>query len=117
MPRGYSRDLRERLLQAEASGLPRSEIAARTGVSARSLARWSRKQQRGESLEIGHRSGAPRKITPDLEDARSAQVKRQPDATLEEHCAAWADAGHRAVSTATMSRTLRRLGLPLKKRR
>ena len=117
MARGYSRDLRERLLQAEASGLPRSEIAARTGVSERSLARWSGKQARGESLEIGRRTGAPRKITTADEDALRAQVAQQPDATLDEHCAAWANAGHTPVSSATMSRTLRRLGLPLKKRR
>jgi transposase len=117
MPRGYSRDLRERLLQAVTSGLSLSEVAARTGVSARTLSRWCQKQAHGESLEIGVRPGAPRKIPADQEDVLRRQVAAIPDATLAEHCAAWARAGYAPVSTATMSRTLQRLNLPLKKRR
>ena len=116
MPRAYSRDLRERLLQAIASGLPMSEIASRTGVSPKSLRRWQQKQGHGHSLEPGRPTGGPRKITVADEPAVRAQVSATPDATLAEHCATWAAAGHAPVSTATMSRTLHRLGLPLKKR-
>jgi transposase len=117
MPRGYSRDLRERLLQAVTSGLPLSEVATRTGVSVRTLSRWRQKQARGESLEIGARPGAPRKIPAAEEEMLRRQVAATPDATLAEHCVAWAAAGHAPVSTATMSRALRRADLPLKKRR
>jgi hypothetical protein len=35
MPRGYSRNLRERLLEAETSGLTASEVASCTCVAAR----------------------------------------------------------------------------------
>ena len=38
-----------------------------------------------------------------------------PDATLAEHCAQWAATHGVAVSVATMSRLLAKLGLPLKK--
>ncbi len=117
MARGYSRDLRERLLQAWASGLAAAEIARTTGVSPSSLGRWKAKQAAGVSLTPGVSTGGPRKITPDDEPALRAQVAATPDATLAEHCAQWSAAGHVAVGLSTMSRALLRLGLPLKKRR
>ncbi len=117
MARGYSRDLRERLLQALASGLSAIEIARTTGVSLSSLHRWKAKQAVGASLDPGVSPGGPRKITSAEEPLLHAQVAGCPDATLAEHCAQWATDGHVAVSEATMSRALTRLGLPLKKRR
>lgn len=117
MPRGYSRDLRERLLQAVASGRSVVEIARTMDVSESSLRRWKRRAAAGRSLEPGRSPGGPRKIGPDAEDALRAQVAAHPDATLAEHAAMWAAAGHAEVSRATMCRALKRLGLPLKKRR
>lgn len=117
MARGYSRDLRERLLQAVASGLSVVEVARRTGVSESTIGRYKRKAAAGESLEPGTSPGGPRKITSAEEDALRAQVAAHPDATLAEHCAHWATAGHAPVSHATMCRALARLGLTLKKRR
>ncbi len=116
MARGYSRDLRERLLQALASGLSAVEIARTTGVSASSLRRWKQKQAAGRSLEPGVSPGGPRKIPVSDEPALCAQIAATPDATLAEHCAQWAGDGHGTVSAATMSRALARLDLPLKKR-
>lgn len=116
MARGYSRDLRERLLQAVASGLSVAEVARITGVSESTIRRYTRKAAAGASLQPGTSPGGPRKITRDEEDALRAQVAAHPDATLAEHCAAWAVAGHARVSRATMSRALNRLSLPLKKR-
>lgn len=116
MARGYSRDLRERLLRALASGLPASEIARTTGVSTSSLHRWQRKQAAGVSLTPGTSPGGPRKIPPADEAALQAQVAAQPDATLAEHCAQWVASGHAPVSLATMSRALARRGLTRKKR-
>lgn len=116
MARGYSRDLRERLLQAITSGLSVSEVARRTGVSPKSLHRWQEKQAQGRSLEPGRPTGGPRKIPPADEPALRALVAETADATLDEYRAAWAAAGHAPVSSATMSRALRRAELPLKKR-
>lgn len=117
MARGYSRDLRERLLQAVASGLSVVEVARITGVSASTIGRYRRTAAAGTSLEPGRSPGGPRKITAAEEPALRAQVAAVPDATLAEQCAQWAAAGHAAVSVATMSRALRRLGLPRNKRR
>jgi transposase len=116
MPRGYSRDLRERLLQAEASGRSVVEIAAMTGVSPSSLHRWKRTAAAGASLAPRTSPGGPRKIGPADEAALRAQVAATPDATLAEHCAAWVASGQQPVSPATMSRSLARLGLSRKKR-
>ena len=116
MPRGYSCDLRERLLQARASGLSAAEITRTTGVSVRSLQRWAKQQAAGASLVPGQASGPTRKIDPAAEQVLRAQVTAHPDATLAEQCAMWAVA-HAPVSVATMSRTLRKLGLGLKKSR
>ena len=116
MARAYSRDLRERLLQLLASGLSAVEIAERTGVSVSSLHRWKVKAAAGQSLEPDHSPGGPRKIGPDAEAVLREQVAAHADATLAEHCALWEQAGQEAVSVATMSRALQRLGLPLKKR-
>ncbi len=117
MPRGYSRDLRERLLQAVASGLSVVEVARITGVSESTIGRYRRQEAAGASLEPGTSPGGPRMITSEEEDALRAQVAAHPDATLAEHCAMWAAAGHATVSRATMCRALKRLGLPRKKRR
>ena len=117
MARGYSRDLRERLLQAVTSGLAVVEVARITGVSERTIGRYQRKAAAGASLEPGTSPGGPRKITREEETALRAQVAAHPDATLAEHCTQWAADGHAVVSRATMSRALRRLGLPLNKRR
>jgi len=116
MARGYSRDLRERLLQAVASGLSVVEVAQRTGVSPSSVRRWKRKAANGHSLNPGHSPGGPRKIGLADEPALLAQVTAHADATLAEHCAQWVADGHAPVSVATMSRALARLGLALKKR-
>jgi len=82
-------------------------------VSMSSVHRYQRIVTAGGSLEPGHSPGGPRKIGPEAEAALRAQIAAAPDATLHEHCAHWAAAGHAAVSRSTMSRALHRLGLPL----
>jgi transposase len=115
MPRAYSVDLRERSLRAVASGLPMTEVAQLFDVSVSSLGRWQQQQRTTGTLTPGRSRGRPRAIAPAHEAALAAQVAAQPDATLAEHCAQWAEAHGVTVSPTTMGRTLARLGLPLKK--
>lgn len=115
MPQGYSRELRERLVQAVTSGLSTAEIQRATGVSPNSISRWKRKQAAGASLEPGRAPGPRHKVRRDDEPALQEQVAAHPDAMLAEHCAMWGQT-HGPLSVPTMSRTLARLGLPLKKR-
>ncbi|MBA3655640.1 MAG: hypothetical protein H0W70_15770 [Actinobacteria bacterium] len=117
MPRAYSLDLRERLFRARDAGLSAAEVERTLGVSQRTQRRWAQRVAAGGDLTPGRPPGRVRTIAAAEEDDLRAQVAAHPDATLAMHCAAWATAGKAAVSTATMSRTLARLKLPLKKRR
>ena len=113
----YSVDLRERLLRAIDAGLSQAEAARLFGVGTATIGRWRRRQRERGSVAPVPRPGRPRRIGREQERALLAQVRDQPDATLREHCALWAAEQGVRVSEATMSRSLRRLGWPLKKSR
>ena len=116
MPRAYSIDLRERTLRARDAGLTAAEVERTLGVGARTQQRWRRLAATPDGLVPGRSSGRPPKIPPQATAALRAQVRAHPDATLAEHCARWAAATGVRLSVAAMSRSLRRLGLTLKKR-
>ncbi len=92
------------------------EVAPLFGVHRTTLLRWRQRRELGEVAPRA-RPGQSPKIGPAQQPAALAQVTARPDATLAEHCAAWAAATGMTVSEATMCRALHRLGWPLKKRR
>lgn len=112
----YSADLRERLLGAIDAGIRQAEAARVFGVGESSIKRWRRRRQVTGSLVASPRPGRRRRIGQEAEAALLAQVQAAPDATLLEHCATWAATTGVSLSEATMSRALRRIGCPLKKR-
>ncbi len=112
----YSRDLRERALRQLDAGRAVGEVAAVFGVHRTTLLRWRQRRELGE-VAPRPRPGQSPKIGPAQQSLLLAQVTARPDATLAEHCAAWAAATGTTVSEATMCRALRRLGWPLKKTR
>jgi transposase len=112
----YSRDLRERSLRQVDAGRPVGEVARLFGVHRTTLLRWRQRRELGESAPRP-RPGRTPAIGPDQRPTLLAQVSAHPDATLAEHCAAWATATGTTVSEATMCRALQRMGWPLKKRR
>ena len=116
----YPRGLRERLLQEIASGQTVEAVADRHNVTVRSVYRWRDKQAHGLSLEPGRAvargQGRRRKVSPDEEVALREQVATYTDATLAEHCAMWADAGHETMHPSTMSLALRRANVPKTRR-
>jgi transposase len=108
----YSQDLRDRVLQASGSV---NDIARRFGVSAsyvsRARTRLARQGQRTARRQCNHvppRLGA-------LEGELLAQVRAQPDQSLEQ-LRQWAQARGVGVSATTIWKSLARLGLTLKKR-
>lgn len=111
----YPADFRDRLLRALDAGLARAEAARTFGVTERTIRRWQQRRRETGSIAPRPRLGRRRQIGPEAEPALRAQASAHADATLAEHCARWAAAHGVAVSTATMSRALARLGLPLKK--
>jgi transposase len=113
----YSVDLRERLLRAIDAGLAVAEAARLFGVGESTIRRWRRQRLATGDLAPKPRPGRSPRVGPEQRPALEAQVRAAPDATLAEHCAAWEAAQGVRLSTATMSRALRRLGWPLKKSR
>lgn len=115
--KAYSVDLRERIVQAVGQGMSKAAAARVYRVGLSTVKRYARQQGAAGHLRPKPIPGRRRAIGPADEAALRAQVAATPDATLDEHRAAWARERGVAVSRATMSRALARLGLPLKKSR
>ena len=113
--KAYSQDLRERVLRAVDSGMPRAQIVKTLVVSEATIKRYL-KQRR----EMGHVKpkaipGRPAHKGAALQVGLLAQLEAHRDARLEEHCQQWEAEHGVPVSTATMSRAIRRLGWTRKK--
>jgi transposase len=113
--RQYSADLRERLLGAIDGGLPVAEAARLFRVCPSTIVRWRRRQRTTGTVAARSRPGRPPRIGSAHSAALQAQLAAAPDATLAQHCARWATEQGVAVSVATMSRVIHRLGITVKK--
>jgi len=113
--RAYSTDLRERIIRVVAEGRPMREAARRFGVSVSAVKRYVVRQQETGSLERKPIPGGPRKIRREQDAILLARLEAEPDATVREHCAWWAEHQGQEVSEATMWRALHRLGWTHKK--
>ena len=111
----YSEDLRERVVRAVAIGMPRDEVAATFAVSVPTIERWLRRKRETGSLAPTPVPGPVAVKTGAVMAALPERLSAHADATLDEHCAWWRGASGVAVSTATMSRALTRLGWTRKK--
>jgi transposase len=109
----YSSDLRQRILADCDDGMTAPLVAAKYRVSASWVRRLKqRRRQTGSIAPVAQRHGPPPKWAPHAA-AIAAVVRRQPDATLEEHRAALGlDLG-----ISTLWRAIDALGLTLKKSR
>ena len=116
MPRPYSPDLRVRVLRAcEAGREKRSEVARRFEISASTLYLWLKQQrEEGRRAPKPHAGGPARRL-----DGRvlAALARAENDRTLAEYAARYERQTGAPVSLSSVSRLLRRLGLPRKKRR
>jgi len=111
-----SNDVRARALAAIDGGKSVAEVASFFRCDPSTVRRWIRRRTATGSSAAGTRAGRPPLIGPDQAAALRQQVADQPDATLAQQCQTWAAAGGATVSLSTMSLTLRRLGITLKKR-
>ena len=119
MPKPYSADLRERVLLADAAGLPPAVVAERFGVGLSTVYLW-RQQARAEGRRCAkpHSGGRARGIDTAGEAILRALVAERNDRTLDEYRELLAvRSGGLQVSRQSLCRALRRLGLWRKKRR
>lgn len=114
----YSVDLRERVLAAVDRGLSRTQAAQQFRVGRATITNWVA-LRRARGSRAAHTSpGRPRTMGPSEAEALGAQLAAQPDATLSAHVRRWtAQHPDQSLSTATMSRAIRRLGWTRKKSR
>jgi transposase len=113
--RSYSTDLKERLVRAVAEGQPMREAARRFNVAVTTVKRAVVQQRETGSLARKPIPGRPRAIGRDQEAALLARLEAARDATLQEHCAWWAERSGQQLSVAAMWRAIRRLGWTQKK--
>jgi transposase len=106
--RAYSLDLRERVLTAVDTGMPRADVLTTFRISRGTLQRWLKRRADGLPLAGRTGPGRPAAIRGPALDRLHAQLEAQPAATLEEHTATW-NTSHPPVSRATMARSMARL--------
>lgn len=110
-----SLDLRERALAALSRGMKRSQVCEVFGIHRTTLGRWQKRHKAGrlDNLPV---LGPKFVMEAGDEDHLVAQLQEHPDATVDEHLRLWQQAGHKAVSRATLARAILRVGWTRKKR-
>lgn len=113
--RGYSMDLRERVITAWQNGKVQPWIAETFQISVSSIKRYiSRFRQTGSvAATVQQREQPLIKTAP--APAVQAMVDERPDAILEVYCEDWEKRTGQRVSDSTMSRALARFDRPRKK--
>ncbi len=115
--KAYSEDLRERVVEAVDAGKGKDEVAATFRVSVPSINRWLRLRRETHKLEPKPVPGRPSIKGKALDEGLVEQLREHPDATIAEHCELWRERTATSVSSATMSRAMKRAEWTLKKRR
>lgn len=113
----YSLDLREKLLRAyDGHRGSQRALAALFGVSRAFVENLLRRRRTtGTVAPRPHAGGRQPSCDTAAQELVALMLREQPDATLEELCAQLRQRRGVRVSVSTMSRLLRRLGLPRKK--
>jgi len=113
----YSQDLRERVIAAVRAGEQSlSQIARTFGVSESTVDKWSRRWRETGRVAAKPWAGGPKRALRDCAAVIRAEVRKQPDLSIEELCERVAAATGVKASQSMMSRELARLKLPRKKR-
>lgn len=115
--KAYSEDLRERVIAAVEAGKTQAEVAAQFQIHKSTLEKWwYRWRDTGSSAALPPASG-PKRTLQAAESFLRAEVKKQPDVTLEELCERVQEAKGLKASPSMMCRELKILNLPRKKSR
>jgi transposase len=117
--RGYSLDLRLKVLAAVDLGMPRKEVARTFGVSKLTVDRYLRLRRQTGEIGPPQPSGRAPSLTATVTQRRAlwTQLEENDDATLERHCELWESEHGGRVSVPTMWRAVRKLGWSKKRGR
>jgi transposase len=116
MMKAYSKDLREKIVEAIAQrGMPKTEAARAFGVGISTVKRYMSKAQRGESLEPGKAPGRAPKIGERERKLLEEDLKERPFARLSERCDYLQAVSGIGVSRSTVCRAIERMEQTRKK--
>jgi len=118
MPKPYSQDLRNRVIDAVVEGAMSCRAAARRyEVSFSTAIKWLERYRReGSRAPVGHGGHRRSALMPHREFLAAARAKK-PDVTLQELCDRLSAEKGVKADTSMMSRFFRRIGVTRKKRR
>ncbi len=115
--KAYSQDLRERAIAAFEAGKTQAEVAAQYQIHKSTLEKWWYRWRDTGSCAALPPAAGPKRTLQAAESFLRAEVKKQPDVTLEELCERVQEAKGLKASPSMMCRELQILNLPRKKSR
>jgi transposase len=113
--KAYSKDLRQKIVDAIERGMPKTQAARTFGVGISTVKRYLSKAQRGKSLEPGKAPGKRPKIDERVEKLLVEDLEERPFVTLRERCEYVEAVSGVSVSRSTMCRAIARIGSTRKK--
>ncbi len=114
--KAYSKDLRQKIVDAIERGMPKAEAARTFGVGISTLKRYASKAQKGEPLEPGKAPGKRPKMDERLRKLLEEDLNERPFVTLQQRCDYIEAISGVSVSRSTMCRAaIARIGSTRKK--
>jgi transposase len=113
--KAYSKDLREKIVNAVERGLPKVQAARTFGVGVSTVKRYATKAQRGEPLEPAKAPGKRTKMDERVGKLLEEDLKKRPFVTLQQCCDFVEAISGVSVSRSTMCRAIARMGSTRKK--
>jgi transposase len=113
--KAYSKDLRQKIVDAIERGMPKAEAARTFGVGISTVKRYATKAQRGEPLEPGKAPGKRPKMDERLRKLLEEDLNERPFVTLQQRCDYIEAISGVSVSRSTMCRAIARIGSTRKK--
>ncbi len=115
MMKAYSKDLREKIVDAIGRGMPKAEAARTFGVGISTVKCYMSKVYRGEALEPGKAPGRRPKIGERERKLLEEDLKERPYARLSERCDYLQAVSGVRVSRSTVCRAIERMEQTRKK--
>ena len=113
--KAYSKDLREKIVDAIGRGMPKAQAARTFGVGISTVKRYATKAQRREPLEPGKPPGKRPKMDEPVRKLLEEDLMERPFVTLRERCDYVEAISGLSVSRSTMCRAIARIGSTRKK--
>jgi transposase len=113
--KAYSKDLRQKIVDAIERGMPKAEAARTFGVGISTVKRYATKAQKGEPLEPGKAPGKRPKMDERLRKFLEEDLNERPFVTLQQRWDYIEAISGVSVSRSTMCRAIARIGSTRKK--